>query len=261
MQNRYVGDIGDFGKYYLLKSLCMGNKNEQDFSIGVVWYLVPDENHNDDGKHIRYLDQNDSNLRRFRDGDPALYDSLSKIVNAGRRDIKLIRESKVLPDNTVFYEEPLSFEGMPNNTPAARNNRVNYRKNWISQAYEMTLGCDLLFVDPDNGLEVNSVKSHHKTGPKYTYFEELIPFVNRGQSLVICHHLCRSGPAEVQVEERLEQLKKKLKVDNIYPLLYKRGTLRTFFIVPSPQHAELLKERAIPLTQIIPWKEHFSMLS
>jgi len=110
------------------------------------------------------------------------------------------------------------------------------------------LGCDLIFVDPDNGLEVRSVKAHQKTGPKYTFFEELIPFVERGQSLVIYHHLCRSGPAEVQVKERLDQLKEKLGINNIYALLYKRGTLRAFFIVPSSEHIELLKTRGIRLT-------------
>ena len=87
MQNRYVGDIGDFGKYHLLKSLCMEDNNELDLSLGVVWYLVSDENHNDDGKHIRYLEQTTSNLARFRSGDPALYDSLSEIIKAGKRDV------------------------------------------------------------------------------------------------------------------------------------------------------------------------------
>lgn len=38
MQDRYVGDIGDFGKYGLLRALCA-----HDLSLGVVWYLVPDE--------------------------------------------------------------------------------------------------------------------------------------------------------------------------------------------------------------------------
>ncbi|MGI6451225.1 MAG: hypothetical protein ACOX3R_13540 [Desulfitobacteriia bacterium] len=260
MQNRYVGDIGDFGKYHLLKSLCKGSYSEQDMALGVIWYLVPDETHNDDGKHIRYLQQTNSNQTRFRIGDPALYDSLAEIIKGSRRDISLIRENKVLPEATVFYEAPLSFEGMPNNTPAARNRRIDFRKNWINKALEMTEGCDLIFVDPDNGLEVNSVKSYQNKGPKYTYFEELIPFVKRGQSLVIYHHLCRSGSAEEQVKKRLDQLKERLGVDDIYPLLYKRGTLRTFFIVPSLRHTESLKERAIRLTQIAPWKEHFSML-
>jgi len=61
------------------------------------------------------------------------------------------------------------------------------------------------------------------------------------------------------VKERLDQLKEKLGVDNIFALLYKRGTLRTFFIVPSSEHIELLKARGIRLTQTSPWKEHFSI--
>ena len=261
MQNRYVGDIGDFGKYPLLKSLCMGNSTELKLSLGVVWYLVPDENHNDDGKHIRYLEQTSTNLARFGSGDPDLYDSLSEIIKADKRDVSIIKDFSVLPAKTVFYETPLSYEGTQNNSPAARNDRISYRNRWCSKALEATLGCDVIFVDPDNGLEVKSVKSHQKTAPKYTYFEELVPFVKRGQSLVIYHHLCRSGPAEMQVKERLDQLKERFGIDNIYALLYKRGTLRAFFIVPSSEHIELLKSRGIRLTESLPWNEHFSLFA
>ncbi|MGN1144419.1 MAG: hypothetical protein ACI4SU_07600 [Anaerovoracaceae bacterium] len=47
MQNRYTGDIGDFGKLGLLRQLSGAG-----FSIGVNWYLTPDESHNGDGRHI-----------------------------------------------------------------------------------------------------------------------------------------------------------------------------------------------------------------
>ena len=50
MQNRYAGDVGDFGKLGMLRALA-----QSDLKVGVNWYLVPDENHNDDGKHIGYL--------------------------------------------------------------------------------------------------------------------------------------------------------------------------------------------------------------
>ncbi len=49
MQNRYTGDIGDFGKLGLLRAL-----RASGLSIGVNWYLVPDEGHNNDGKHTKY---------------------------------------------------------------------------------------------------------------------------------------------------------------------------------------------------------------
>lgn len=51
MQNRYTGDIGDFGKMGLLRSL-----QETGLSIGVNWYLVPNESHNEDGRYVQYLE-------------------------------------------------------------------------------------------------------------------------------------------------------------------------------------------------------------
>ena len=50
MQDKYVGDIGDFGKSSLLNAVSQGSL------LGVAWYKYPDETNND-GKHIDYLDQ------------------------------------------------------------------------------------------------------------------------------------------------------------------------------------------------------------
>ena len=61
MQNKYVADIGDFGKYGLLNYLCNpSNACSEKLSLGVNWYLVKDEN-SDDGKFTKYL--NKSNKR------------------------------------------------------------------------------------------------------------------------------------------------------------------------------------------------------
>jgi hypothetical protein len=48
VQDRYAGDIGDFGKFALLKGLqkAIGG------TLGVVWYRVVDEA---DGKYVGYL--------------------------------------------------------------------------------------------------------------------------------------------------------------------------------------------------------------
>lgn len=170
MQNRYVGDVGDFGKYHLLKALCSGEDEGLALSLGIVWYLVPDDSHNDDGKHIRYLGTTASNLARFRKGDSLLYDSLADIVKAGKRDVALIREKKVLPANTIYYEAVLSFDGISNNSPSERLKRINYRNEWVKGAVDATENCDVVFVDPDNGLQVDSVDRHQKTGPKYYVF-------------------------------------------------------------------------------------------
>ena len=45
MQNRYTGDIGDYSKLGLLRAL-----QSAGFSIGLNWYLTPDETHNKIGR-------------------------------------------------------------------------------------------------------------------------------------------------------------------------------------------------------------------
>lgn len=54
MQNRYTGDVGDFGTYGLLRALA-APAGARPMRLGVVWHLVPDESHNADGKHVGYL--------------------------------------------------------------------------------------------------------------------------------------------------------------------------------------------------------------
>ena len=65
MHDRYVGDIGDYGKLGLLRSLAAAG-----LRIGVNWYRTPDENHNEDGKFTQYL--RTSGEGSYRAHDPLL---------------------------------------------------------------------------------------------------------------------------------------------------------------------------------------------
>ena len=95
MQDRYVGDVGDFVKLGLLRTLSPGYK------LGVVWYRVADEQHNGDGRHISYLQD-----KLWRPLDPVLFDSLDRIVKMGERSIEALERSGLLPD-CEFVSNPL----------------------------------------------------------------------------------------------------------------------------------------------------------
>ena len=296
MQHRYVGDLGDFGKYGLLRWLCLpvrtvedqtlspslgwptvvdnhedsasdegltiplwpseeANSN-QSLTVGVVWYLVPDETHNSDGKHIHYLDPSAHNQERYRDCDPTLYDTLGEIVRSNRRNVSSIRDCQVLPLGTQFYEAVLTFDRPYDQNPLNREHRVARRKAWLHDALKSTAGCDIVFVDPDNGFEVK-VGPYQRRGPKYVFFNELLPYLERDQSLVIYHHLGRQGSAWDQIRERLTQIKSKLGRE-AFALLYHRGSARVFFIVPAPRHRANLVSKAEMLIQSS-WSRHFEL--
>ena len=262
LENRYVGDVGDFGKYGLLKALCLPSKvsGGYNLSLGVVWYLVPDEP-GSDGKHTRYLKDSSKNLGLYRSCDPGLYDSLRDIVCGHRRRVSAIRKEGILPSGTVFYEESLTFDARPGIGLEERDRRLAYRSEWVQRALDQVTGCDLVFIDPDNGLSVDSTAKHHKRGPKYAFIDELSPYLEKGQSLVIYQHISRRGTADSQVDRWLSCLDSALKGSfNPFALMFRRGTARAFLIVPTQAHSNILSDMAEQLMQECWGKQrHFTL--
>ncbi len=125
-------------------------------------------------------------------------------------------------------------------------------------ALSATKDSDIIFVDPDNGLEVG-IKRHLKRGPKYVFFDELEPYCKRGQSLIIYQHTSRRAKAKEQVRERLAQIDERLNSDSTFALLYHRGNSRAFFVVPSEIHKSILTEKVEQFMQG-PWSQHFTMV-
>ena len=66
MQDRYAGDLGDFLKLGLLRYLVAATDGRPALRLGVVWYRVPDEAHNADGKHVAYGGRYGSGRHRSR---------------------------------------------------------------------------------------------------------------------------------------------------------------------------------------------------
>lgn len=98
MQNRYTGDIGDFSKLGLLRRL-----SNAGFTIGLNWYLTPNEIHNEDGKHIEYLYQPE----QYRFLDSQLFDELKRIIDSERREIVAMEKPEIL--KAEFFSEFLAF--------------------------------------------------------------------------------------------------------------------------------------------------------
>jgi hypothetical protein len=161
VQDRYVGDVGDFGKYGLLRALCAveptWGTRTYDLSLGVVWYLVPEEEGTADGGHVGWVNQATTTIQRYMPCDPDLYYALLRMLRDDDRSVRAVRERGVLPEGTVFYEARLSFAGTAGIGRAATERRLERRRAWAWDALAATRGCDVVFADPDNGLEPRAV--------------------------------------------------------------------------------------------------------
>src|SRR5438105_10269910 len=95
MQDRYAGDVGDFGKFALLRALSDGR------SLAVLWYRCSGGGErNNDGRHISYLKQ----PNRFRHLDHEVFDAMAGIVLSRQRSLTALEAASLLRGATYHGE-------------------------------------------------------------------------------------------------------------------------------------------------------------
>lgn len=220
MQNRYAGDVGDFGKLGLLRILARSG-----LRIGLNWYLVPDESHNADGKHTGYL-RNEA----FRGCDDDLLSALGGLVISGQRNVGSLEAARLVT-NARYYDATLH----PPNTAGAPT-----RAEWHRSGLLKLNGTNVVFLDPDNGLLVKSVGLGSYASVKYVLLEELQDYYRVGHSVIFYNHRCRL-PEDAYLERF-----RALRDSQAFPrskwlgLSFRRGTVRDYFFILQPDHAEVV---------------------
>jgi hypothetical protein len=236
MQDRYAGDVGDFGKFALLRYL-IGNASHR---IGVIWYRFPDESHNNDGGHIDYINQ-----QRFLDCDRHLCEQLQTVLN-GRRSVASLEQAGLLPSNTVYFSELLDFHlTYSSQSREDKEEREARRKEWLKDANQSVFKCNVLFLDPDNGLQIASCnKINQMKSGKFAYYSEIELFARGKDVCVIYHHLNRHGTHKAQIESKVGELRKHIKPSGmVFALRYQPYSPRAYFILTNSFKKDSIRAR------------------
>jgi len=175
MQDKYVGDVGDFGKLALLRAVATGE------SLGIGWYFTRGAGEiNGDGKHTAYLDE----PNRFRHLDPDVFDRLGQMrtqttLQPALRAVASLEQLPLLPEGTRFHRAICPPAG-----PA--------RKTWTAAMLEALSGSTFIFVDPDNGIAGDDA------GHKHASIAELRLLARYGPVLAYHHQTRMRGGAEAE---------------------------------------------------------------
>ena len=159
MKNQYFGDVNDFRKSGL--------------AVGVCWFLTIDDGAGD-GELRNYLKQ----PGRWRHYDPELYDKLQRLSGAEvQRSVSRASEWDLIPGASYF-------------DTVLKDHRLA-RTQYFEAARQVLRNSDLVFVDPDNGIEVPSTKLGALGSSKYVYWRELQAMYTDGQSILVYQHFPR----------------------------------------------------------------------
>lgn len=214
MKNQYVGDIGDYGKFSLLRAFA-----EAGVKIGVNWYLTDDDGSND-GKFKGYLSE--GTLQKY---SPVVFDTLKKIVSGGNGSVEDIQNSGIIPD-ARYFSKPVSLTGTP-------LERTDKRYKWLWDSIWALCGADLVFLDPDNGLMVKDDPTQ-KNAEKYVLPREVLEYWNNGLNVVYyCHKGRRTNE---QWQNYLRAMRKTMPGTRIIALTYHKGTQRSYVFLVRKMH-------------------------
>ena len=180
MQEKYFGDIHDFYKYYFLKEIT------KDYSLGIHWCI---------NNYVELKNYGDKILtQKEKNKNEELYELLVKNRHKNVKHIK-----PYFPNKTKYFDKILE----------------NYFMDYIYEddAIEALKTQDIIFFDPDIGIEIQSMANSEKY--KYVTYRLLIKFWNLGKSLIIYQH------------ERGDPKKTDEKINILYNLINRQANIIT----------------------------------
>ena len=198
MKNQYVGDVGDYGKYGLLRFLT-----SHGIKIGVNWYLTENDG-STDGRFTTYLKNPAERVY-----DPELFDALQNIADCPEKNVKMIEQAGIIPD-AEFYGELLKSSSLE--ASARELNRIL----WFNNSTLMLGNAELIFADPDNGISFRKT-ARTKDSEKFILPEDISEYYNSGKNVVYyCHKGRRKqeawGQAKTEIKIILEALQPRFSV-------------------------------------------------
>lgn len=231
MQDRYVGDIGDFAKYGLLRAVSGVLGEIGETRLGVAWWYRNGNraaSSSGDGRLTGYLNAPE----RWRHLDDELFDTLRKLVCRGRRKVKKIEKSGIFV-NATFHRKPVPAD-------------VEKREAWFEGVIARLHACDLIFADPDNGL----YPDHRFNGTKAENAKRISPKelkrMAEGRTAIVYHHFHRSYSHDEQLREWMNELP-----ECRYVYRWRAWMPRAFFVITDDEEIERRLERFAAK-----WKAH-----
>ncbi|MCX6000225.1 MAG: hypothetical protein NTU41_11760 [Chloroflexi bacterium] len=211
MKNQYFGDINDYRKYGLIRSLSRVSR----LRLLVAWMLTPNDG-TGHGRDTKYL----SDHQIWSRYDRELYLRLQHLVDSNSvRAVSLVENAGLLANTDYFSATvPDSAAG---------------RSQWASELIHAATGADLVFLDPDKGLEVKSTPYGRKHSSEYLYWREVKALWENKHSVLIYQHFGRVKRSEF-VQGMLSELPHHTQLSTVEAFSTPHAV---FFLALQPKHA------------------------
>lgn len=210
MRDDFVGNIGDYGKYGLMRALTgVYPPQESRLSLGIIWYRT-DRRRSRSG-NFDYLGQED----KYEDCDRDLFAAMREIDDNSRR-LESIEASQILGRDSRFFYDPVPQE-------------KSERDHWFASALSHVQTQDMILLDPDTGLKATGGFPSRKEAS----IDELRRVIDAGKVAVVYHHH-EGFPMQHRSRRFAEKVRGELG-HNVPPeaILFSPGRTDFFIVIPE----------------------------
>ena len=227
MKDQFFGNRHDYIKYALLRRLTYGS----GVRTTVCWMLTPPVERYGGGQ-TQYL--REPGARSYRPIDEELFEFLRGTVYVrGERSVRVIEESGLLHDTNFFRDE--------------LTDSAAHRTAYFREFLRMAGGRELVFFDPDNGLEPTNVRYGQERSSKYLYRSEVAATFYEGHSLLVYQQRPRFTPMMTTVERVANSLLELAEHAEQVHVFY--SGLASFALAPHPNHAKAFSKPVAEIEQ------------
>ena len=214
MKNQYFGDVNDYRKYGLLRAISL----DTGWNLLVAWMLTPNDGGRDGGRRL-YLEAPET-WERY---DYPLFRGLVDLLRSVPQPSVSLIEGSDLLSRASYYSAVV---------PNTRRERDAWRDGLLRAAKDV----DLVFLDPDNGIEVPSKPIGRKGSSKYVRWDEIKGLWNAGSSLLIYQHF-RHEPHDTFIQRMAEDLRSHIGADFVEAF---RSSHVLFLLAAQDRHFQKL---------------------
>jgi hypothetical protein len=174
-----------------------------------------------DGKFTGYT----KSPRKYKYFDPPLFAIMTTCISDKDRNVNRIESENVL-QNVIYYSRILTDDNQE-------------REQYFSDMHDQFKSTDLIFFDPDNGLEIKSRKEGCIRSSKFLYWRELIATLSAEKSILVYQHFIREQGDDF-IKRKSSEICEKLVVPEVLSF---RTSNVVFFLIPQQKHTQYFKEK------------------
>ena len=151
--------------------------------------------------------------KKYREYDSELFDKLHRLV-IQEKDRRIERIESTGLFKSEYFSEPITTN----------------RASWHADALEQTKNTEVVFLDPDDGLETPRKHETNKATKKHVKWSELKDYYSRGQNVILYQH----RPIMMKKEDCIKNImifqNEYLQADYVKTLEFPKFTNRFYFI-------------------------------